>query len=176
MATLHSEKERTESAMGIAMRYLEHYSRSESQVRQRLAKQFDSSVVEAVVGRMLHHGLLGDEAFARTWQESRGRTRPRGRAFLQWELLQKGVPVEVVDRALVDVDDEETALLAGQRYLRRLKGMEYQNFVWKMGAYLERRGFDGEVIGRTLERLWQEQPRLPEGGSTGDVLDGCQDD
>ena len=169
MATLQGETERAEKATGVALRYLAHRPRSVGEMRQRLAKQFDSSVVEAVVGRLLHQGLLDDEAFARTWQEGRGRIRPRGRALIRWELLQKGVPAEVADQAVREVDDEETALLAGRRYLRRLQGMEYPLFRRKMGPYLQRRGFESEVIRRTLHRLWQEQPRLPEGESTGGV-------
>ncbi len=76
---------------------------------QRLG--FRPEMVEEALAKLLAVGYLDDEAFARSWVESRDRARPRGEHALRRELGQKGV-----ERALVDAvlgDRRDGAALAG---------------------------------------------------------------
>ncbi len=146
-----------------ALRLLGYRPRSESEVRQRLAKaQIDDHLIDRVVARLRQDGLLDDRDFARYWVENRGNFNPRGTRLLAAELRRKGVDREVIAEALAGGDEEEGALAAGRRKLRQFGSLDYRTFRQKMGAYLARRGFDYETARAAANRLWQEsQGALP---------------
>ena len=84
--------------------------RSVEETRRRLRHLgYRHDLVEVVVTRFLELGFLDDEAFARTWVESRDRARPRGASALRGELALKGV-----DRAVVDAVMEERDAPSGE--------------------------------------------------------------
>lgn len=86
-----------------AARFLETRSRSVTEVRRRLVSAgYRSGLVEGAIARLLDLGVLDDEAFARSWVESRDRARPRGERAIRDELRLKGV-----DRTTVDLVLEE---------------------------------------------------------------------
>ena len=85
-----------------AARFLEARPRSVNEVRRRLTTAgYRSELVEASIGRLGELGYLDDDAFARTWVESRDRARPRGEHALRRELRLKGVDDAIV-RAVLD--------------------------------------------------------------------------
>jgi regulatory protein len=70
-----------------AARFLEARSRSVHEVRRRLGGAgYQTELVEGAITRMTELGMLDDEAFARTWVESRDRARPRGERAIREEL------------------------------------------------------------------------------------------
>ena len=81
-----------------AARFLEARSRSIDEVRRRLTGAgYQAGLVDGAIVRLTELGMLDDEVFARSWVESRDRSRPRGERAIRDELRRKGV-----DRALVD--------------------------------------------------------------------------
>jgi regulatory protein len=81
-----------------AARFLEARSRSVSEVRRRLGGAgYRADLVEGAIARMTELGMLDDEAFARSWVESRDRARPRGERAIREELRVKGVDRETID-------------------------------------------------------------------------------
>jgi regulatory protein len=107
-----------------------------------------------VVTRLVELGYLDDDAFARTWVESRDRARPRGESALRRELAQKGVSREVVDEVLVERHDAAgesepdrdaaTALLERKRAALTREPDERKRRQ-KAYALLARNGFDPET-------------------------------
>lgn len=84
-----------------AARFLEARSRSVSEVRRRLGGAgYRTDLVDGAIARMTELGMLDDEAFARTWVESRDRARPRGERAIREELRLKGIERETVDLVL----------------------------------------------------------------------------
>lgn len=74
-----------------------------AEVRRRLTGAgYRPDLVEGAIERMLELGMLDDEAFARSWVESRDRARPRGERAIRSELGLKGVDRAVVDSVLED--------------------------------------------------------------------------
>ncbi|HEY57043.1 MAG TPA: hypothetical protein G4O04_00560 [Anaerolineae bacterium] len=152
-----------EQAYQKAWRYLSYRPRSEAEVRTYLARRgVEPALIESVLARLRDLGLVDDEAFARAWVENRGTFRPRGRRALQAELRQKGISPDLVERALAEVDEEQLALQAGLKALRRYARLEWPAFRQKMGAYLARRGFDYETIRAILPQLWERRPSSPD--------------
>ncbi|MBI2868929.1 MAG: RecX family transcriptional regulator [Chloroflexi bacterium] len=145
-----------------AARFLTYRPRSESEVRNHLAKRgFKPATVETVIGRLKALGLVDDAAFARFWSENRASFSPRSRSLTSQELKQKGVGADIVTDA-VAVDDEESAYNAALIGLRRLPVANYPDFNRRLGNFLRRRGFNYEVISHTLERVWREFGSSPD--------------
>lgn len=145
------------SALDAALRLLAYRPRSESELRQRLARRgLPAPVIEATAVRLREQGLLDDAAFAEYWVESRSQTRPRGRRLLARELSAKGVERETAVRATEAVDDAEAACEAGRRRLRSLSGLPHPEFRRRLGDLLLRRGFSYETARETVDRLWRE--------------------
>jgi regulatory protein len=99
---------------------------------------------------------LDDVAFAKEWREQREKFRPRGAAVIRQELQRLGVDREVIQDALADFDAAANAYQAGSKYAARLPVEDASVFRRKLGGFLHRRGFDGEVLGPTVEQLWRE--------------------
>ena len=94
--------------LDAAARFLETRSRSTAEVRRRLATAgYRPGLVDEAIERLAAQRYLDDEAFARSWVESRDRARPRGERALRLELAQKGI-----DRATVDLVLAERSGLA----------------------------------------------------------------
>ena len=99
-------------ARKILLDALTGQARSRHDLRQRLAKkQVPDELAERLLDRFTEVGLVDDAAFARSWVESRQRSRGLARRALAQELRRKGVDDETARAALdeVDPDDEEAA-------------------------------------------------------------------
>jgi SOS response regulatory protein OraA/RecX len=72
------------------------------------------------------------------------------------EYNRKKLAVEHVLGELV-VPEGEEAVEAGARKARALGMLDYSTFRERLAAFLQRRGFSYDVIGPTVERLWQER-------------------
>ena len=87
-------------------------ARSRQELRDKLAKKdVPDELAERLLDRFKEVGLVDDEAFARSWVESRQRSRGLARRALAQELRRKGVDDETARAALDELDpaDEEEA-------------------------------------------------------------------
>jgi regulatory protein len=113
-------------------------------------------VVEETAVRLKESGLLDDAAFARSWRESRERHAPRSRFMIRQELAQRGVKGDAAEKAVEGLDEEAMARRVGEKFLRRLAGLDRRTFFNRMLGYLRRRGFNYRICADTTERLWRE--------------------
>ncbi len=140
------------AAWKVVYRLLRYRPRTEAEIRRALARRgFAPELVEAVVAEAREIGWLDDEAFARLWVEQRARNRPRAAWVLARELREKGLPEELVDRAVARVDDRELLRAAAEKALRRYGRLPLAERRRKVMAYLARRGFAYELIREWLE-------------------------
>ena len=87
--------------LDAAARFLETRSRSVAEVRRRLTRAgYRPALVNGAISRLLELGILDDEAFARSWVESRDRAHPRGERAIRAELGRLGVDRAVIDATL----------------------------------------------------------------------------
>jgi regulatory protein len=98
-----AEVDDPELVLAAALRFLEARSRSIAEVRRRLTQAgYRGELIEAAIARLSDYGVLDDEAFARSWIESRDRARPRGERAIARELAQKGVDRELAGELLTE--------------------------------------------------------------------------
>ena len=143
--------------MSAATRFLGYRPRSEFELRERLQQRgFDENTTEAVIARLKDRGLVDDVAFAQFWKENRQTFSPRSQWLTERELRSKGVPADIIDEAVRDADDSDSAYRAALARARRLPLSDYEPFRRRLGEFLKRRGFSYEIISGTVRRLWQE--------------------
>ncbi len=146
-----------ERAHERALHYLTYRPRSAQEVQRYLErKQVPPEVISQVVERLKRARLLDDAAFAEFWIENRETFRPRGAWALSSELRQKGVAPDVIQAALADLDEEDSAHRAGEQALRRYARLDHDTFFRRMMGYLQRRGFGYGISRRVAEHCWDE--------------------
>lgn len=143
-------------AKQAAFRLLSYRARSEAELRRRLGERFPSEAVEQTLTELRSEGLVDDVAFATEWRRQREAHRPRGEAIIQSELRRLGVAPEVVQEALSGFDAADNAYRAGRRQAIKIGAADQDKFKRRLWAFLQRRGFGGEVIRGAVERLWSE--------------------
>lgn len=93
--------------LDAAAAFLAVRPRSVDETRRRLRQLgYPAAPIEIVLDRLLAFGYLDDEAFARTWVESRDRAHPRGEHALRQELLRKGIDREIIAAVLAERDGD----------------------------------------------------------------------
>jgi len=132
-------------ARKILLDQLTGQARSRSELADRLARR---NVPDEVAGPLLDRfeevGLIDDEAFARSWIDSRQRTRGLARRALAQELRRKGVDDETAREALAEVDpasEEETARALVRKKLRSMRGLEHAVAARRLAGMLARKGY-----------------------------------
>lgn len=146
-----------ERAYEQALGFLSYRPRSQSEVSRNLRdKGFGAPAIEEAIERLQRVGLLDDEAFARYWIGNREQFKPRGERALRYELRQKGIDDQVIDRLVQDTDESESAYRAAVQRIERWKRLDPAVRRQKLSAYLQRRGFGYEAIQDVWERLDKE--------------------
>lgn len=111
-------------ARKILLDQLTGQARSRQELADRLARR---NVPDDVAGRLLDRfeevGLVDDEAFARSWIDSRQRTRGLARRALAQELRSKGVADETAREVLSEVDPADEERLARKLVRKKLRGL-----------------------------------------------------
>ncbi len=132
-------------ARKILLDQLTGQARSRRELADRLARR---NVPDEVAGRLLDRfeevGLVDDEAFARSWVDSRRRTRGLARRALAQELRRKGVADETARDVLAEVDpadEEQTARALVRKKLRGLRGVDDTAAARRLAGLLARKGY-----------------------------------
>jgi regulatory protein len=154
------ERERlAQACRDAALRFLSYRPRSVAEVESRLLRQGHApEIVEATLTWLHEYELVDDEAFAAFWTESRTQFRPSGQRLIRAELAQRGVPADLAREAVAAVDEEDGAYRAAAKRATRWSREDELDFRRKLGSFLQRRGFDHDVVLRTVERVWRETP------------------
>ena len=147
---------RHDAAWGTALRLLSYRPRTEREVRDRLARRFPQDIVLGVVEALRAEGLLDDARFASQWTEGRSARNPRSARMIARELQAKGVDASLAEEAVREVDDEESAYRACQKYARTGGRPDDAAFQRRLLGYLGRRGFSQSVSRRAIRRLTDE--------------------
>jgi len=146
-----------EKATQKALHFISYRPRSILEVRKNLiTKEIPSTVIENVIERLENNYLLNDEVFAKEWINDRNDFHPRSRLALRMELKEKGIPEEIIESALENLDEDGLAYKAAKKYSNRLKKLELQLFRKKLSSFLARKGFAYSIIYPVVDKIWNE--------------------
>jgi regulatory protein len=145
----------TESALGL----LAARPRSVREIRDRLRqKGYEPATIDLAVEKLEGWGYIDDTEFARYWVENRAAHKPRGHRLLEQELRQKGIDRELVKEAIAEaeIDEDSAALDIARAKLPSYKNDDPQVARRKLVGFLQRRGFDYDVIKPAIDQLFTE--------------------
>ena len=157
-------KDSYQRSLNTAARLLGYRPRSEAEIAQRLRRRgFDDASSVKALNYLKDRGLVDDTAFAHYWIENRESFSPRSRRLTGLELRRKGLDREIIEQAIGQIDENESAYRAAASKARHLVEDDYAAFRRRLGGYLGRRGFNYEVINDTIKRIWQESGKTEPG-------------
>ena len=120
-------------------------------------KGFSSNTIYTVIQDLKRINYLNDLEFAKEFVESRLVHNPKGRAFLRYELLQKGVENKIIDEVIVEKlsteKEENIAKLLAEKVWQRKKNVETIKRKIQTYNYLARRGFPASLVTKILDEL-----------------------
>jgi regulatory protein len=175
--------------LDAAARYLEARPRAEAEVRTKLLRLgYRAELVDAAVTRLVELRYLDDDAFARSWVDSRDRTSPRGEHALRAELLRKGVGRGVIDEVLgerrddaalrahgpgegipASADQEAAERLLAKRLASILREPDPRRRRQKAYALLARHGFSPDVCASASRTALAHEEALETGLDDGEI-------
>ena len=137
------------SALLSALRILKRQDLTILEVRARLDCNFDLSTVEETVKFLTNHRLLDDLRYARNAIERNDGKRAIGDQALRDKLESRGVPSEVIDALMSEVDQDELSralVLVDAKF-------SGTGSPGRVARFLSSRGFSDETIESILERI-----------------------
>lgn len=145
-----AEADPVEVAKQIVLQQLSVSAKSRHQLSQALAKRAVPPAAAAeALDRFTELGYIDDVAFARSWTESRIRSRGLAGPALRRELTSKGIDREVIDAVLMDCVDGDTERAAAadlvRRKLRSMRGVDPDAATRRLVAMLGRKGYPGSL-------------------------------
>jgi regulatory protein len=124
-------------------------ARSRADLEQALAKKHVPAEVAAVVLDAFERaGLVDDAEFARSWVQSRQRSKGLSSRVLAMELRRKGVDDELARDALAELDPEaerQAAHRLVQAKLRSMSALDETTKIRRLTGLLARKGYSPQV-------------------------------
>ena len=144
------------SAKESALRFLEHRSRSEKEIRQKLTGyKYPGPVIDEIVQNLKESKLIDDEDFARRFAQDKILSSPMGARLLQQELWKKGIAEELIQRTIREVLPELKQLELAEKIVKKkmktLKNTDDRKKKQKLSEFLARKGFDWEIIWKAVK-------------------------
>lgn len=135
-------------------------ARSSRDLRLRLKRAgADEPAISWTIDRLATQGYVDDAAYARQVARAKVLSGGVSRRKVVSVLRRRGVPADVADAAIadtlrdVDLDEEGAAMEAARRRLKALASLDDSTRRKRLYAFLARRGYDGDVVGRVLRQL-----------------------
>lgn len=142
-------------ALNDAVTLLAQRAQASGEIRQKLRRKlYMEDTIEMVLYKLEKERLMDDEAFAHDWAASRARCQV-GRSRILRELRMKGIPQELAQHALDELDEDEgdqAAIALAAKLLRRYSGeADERKSMQKLLAAMARRGYGYEESKRAIE-------------------------
>lgn len=149
-----------EKFLNKTLRFLSFRPRSEKEIRDNLVKKKASEeVVERIIKSLKENKFLSDEDFTKWFIDQRLRFRPKSLRIIKLELKQKGIPKDIIEdvfenlsKEVQQVDNDlDSAKKLVERKIEKYKNLPRQVVYQKLGAFLARRGFNWDVIKKSID-------------------------
>lgn len=125
-----------------SLRYLALRPRSSWEVEIYLKrKQSDEALIKKILNKLSEIGLIDDEAFSRSWINSRQLLKPSSQRRLVLELRQKHISDAIIQKVLANNQTDDLSTLRQLIQIKRRQA-KYRNDNLKLMQYLARQGFN----------------------------------
>ncbi|MFQ5480559.1 MAG: regulatory protein RecX [Thermodesulfobacteriota bacterium] len=149
-----------DNALAAALRLLYYRDRSISAMEAKLSeKGFSAGEITVAIDTLTGEGLLNDRRFAGELAASRLKNKNWGPLKIALDLRRKGIPAEIAESVISEID-EETVVLSAKRALNKWldkKGLDKKGLSEKEFAsayrHMEARGFARGLVLRLISPL-----------------------
>lgn len=154
------ELENQRAAKEKGLRLLAARPRSAKELQDRLKQaRYSPETIENVLKEFDRLGLINDAEFGKMYARSQMITKPMGQFLLRRELKFKGLKEDEIEQA-VDVayseeSEKQIAFDLAARRKKRVENLEEVKAKKRVSDFLQRRGFNWEIISSILEQ-WKE--------------------
>ena len=142
--------ERDERIDRLVVSRLRRSALSVAEVRAVLAEHgLDDVEIEEWIERYERLGYLDDARLAEQLVHVNGTRRGRGSGAILQELTRRGVDASAARAAVEELDPEverRNAYAVAERRARQLAGLDRQTAERRLSAFLQRRGYPGEMV------------------------------
>ena len=129
-----------------ALKYISLRVRSTYEVKKYLkGKNYNDDIVDEVLENRLKK-YLNDEVYAKLFIENRERFNPKSSYALAYELRNKGINEAIIDSALKNFNNKDSALSVIKKNKFRFKNKKGSELKKKVFVFLQGKGFDFETI------------------------------
>jgi regulatory protein len=144
-----------QEARSIALALLQRRLRSRMELEHALRRRkVPAEAILAVSAELRRTGWLDDARFARLWVQDRLAVRPCGPRRLTADLRAKGVEGQIIHDTIASLVpgalEDDLAARQAQVQWQRLRQHPPAVARRRLAAWLQRRGYRGEVIARVL--------------------------
>lgn len=152
-------EEEQSKANHYALRLLSFRGRSEREIISKMQeKEYNDNTIKNTLSFLKSYKYIDDNSFASDYIRSKIRTKKYGKIKVKQDLMQKGVSKDIINskvEELTSFDQEyQSALDISMKKLETTyKNDDHQAQYRKLGAFLQRRGFEYEVISKILNKL-----------------------
>ncbi len=147
-----------EAAFQKALRFIAYKPRTKFEVCKKLTEAgFSEQVIEINLSKLVEKGYLNDKQYAGNWIENKSLYKPRSKKLVRFELQQKKIDQEIIEEVVNQMEPEdELALRAAQKFIRRIENMDEISFKRRFSGYLLRRGFSYSTTKPIVDAYWEK--------------------
>jgi len=152
------ESEILKKAKYQALKYLSYRDRSKWEITQYLEKKkYTHPVIQQTLEYLEKLDYVDDKRFALQWGQFRINKKKLARNRLYQELLNKGIPQEILDNILSvlyeNTSETQLAIECSRKKWATLEGVESEKRKRRLFQYLKRKGFSADIIYQSLVAL-----------------------
>ncbi len=139
-----------------AANYCASQDRCISEVKSKLQSwSVDKSFFNKIISKLTDEGFMDEERFATSYDSGKFRINGWGKRTIFVGLRSKSVPFELIDKALLTIDDDEYALVLDTLLNKKLKllGDDTLQNKQKAAYFATSRGFEPELISKILGEM-----------------------
>lgn len=142
------------SALQLAFKLLGYRGRSEREMIEKLStKGFDENDIRKTVIYLKENDLLDDRKLASSLKRYAAESKHLGIQGTKRFLMERGVPIEIVNDTVRGIDESEIAVRLIEKKLKNLKKEPSDIKIKKLYGILLRRGYSYETIRKTLRQF-----------------------
>ncbi|MFS0784678.1 recombination regulator RecX [Bacillus sp. 1P06AnD] len=152
-----SYQEDIQKGFSLALHYLSHRMRSETEVYRYLReKEYEEHILKEVIHKLYSLKFLNDEEFAAAYVRTKMNAGDKGPIVIAQELKQKGISEENKEKALSEYSKEMQVDHAYKQILKVVKKPSSKSSIEikrKVEQTLQRKGFSSYIIEEALSMV-----------------------
>lgn len=150
------EKDEPKLAFLQSLCIISYGMKTESELKKKLReKKFSDTAIEYAIESMKSYSYINDEEYVKSYLSSRAIPQHWGKQKIVGNLLQKGVPMEIIKEGMSLYDEEmqkESVLIVAEKYCRAFGDMDKRKKKEKLYRHLASKGFSYDLISYAISK------------------------